>query len=60
MPINWLIFGLLIVTAEKGKAIEISYLDARSLVTFHDNRKRVFMFDYDIKEKVHQNTRQSD
>jgi hypothetical protein len=51
------------VTAEKRKAIEISYPDARSLVTFLggrrgaggavycDNRKRVFMFDYDTKEK---------
>jgi hypothetical protein len=27
-------WSLLIVTTEKGKAIEISYLDARSLVTF--------------------------
>jgi uncharacterized cupin superfamily protein len=27
-------WGLLIVTTEKGKAIEISYSDARSLITF--------------------------
>jgi hypothetical protein len=35
MPIDWLIFagGLLIVTTEKGNAVEISYSDARSLVT---------------------------
>jgi hypothetical protein len=53
------------VTAEKGKAIEISYSDARSLVTFFwgfifDNSERVFMFDYDTKEKEHQNTLPSD
>jgi hypothetical protein len=53
------------VTAEKGKAAEISYSYARSLVTFSgvsycDNRERVFMFYYDTKEKEHQNTRQSD
>jgi hypothetical protein len=53
------------VTAEKGKATEISYSDARSLVTFSgvsycDNRERVFMFDYDTKEKEQQNTRQFD
>jgi hypothetical protein len=58
-------WGLLIVTAEKGKATEISYSDACSLATFSgisncDNRERVFMFDYDTKEKEHQNTRQSD
>jgi hypothetical protein len=53
------------VTEEKGKATEISYSDARSLVTFSrvsycDNRERVFMFDYDTKEKAHQKNRQSD
>jgi hypothetical protein len=53
------------VTAEKGKAaIEISYSDARSLlfsgVSYCDNRERDFMFDYDKKEKEHQNTRQHD
>jgi hypothetical protein len=48
------------VTAEKGKAVEILYADARSLVTFFwGYRERVFMFDYDTKEKEHQNTRQS-
>jgi hypothetical protein len=36
-------WGLLIVTEEKGKATEISYSDARSLVTFSycDNTGRV-------------------
>jgi hypothetical protein len=58
-------WGLLIVTAEKGKATEISYSVARSLVTFFwisysGNRERVLMFDYDTKEKEHKNTRQSD
>jgi hypothetical protein len=53
------------VTAEKGKAIEISYSDARSLVTSFwgfilRQQERVFMFDYDTKKKEHQNTRQSD
>jgi hypothetical protein len=51
------------VTAENGKATEISNSDAHSLVPFSgvlycDNRERVFMFDYDTKEKEHQNTRQ--
>jgi hypothetical protein len=56
----------LIVTEEKGKAIEMLFLDARSLVPFFsgvsycDNRERDFMFDYDAKEKEHQNTLQSD
>jgi hypothetical protein len=58
-------WSLPIVKAEKRKAIEISYSDARWLVTFSgvsycDNRERVFMFDFDTKEKEHQNTRQSD
>jgi hypothetical protein len=57
------------VTTEKGIAKEMSYSDARSLVTFWllfcgvsycGIRERVFMFDYDTKEKEHQNTRQSD
>jgi hypothetical protein len=57
---------LLIVTAEKGKAIEKSYSDDRSFVTFIlrvsycDNRELVFMFDFDTKQKRHQSTRQSD
>jgi hypothetical protein len=67
--VHWLAhfcWGLLIVTTEKGKATEISYSDARSLVTFFsgdpysDNRERVFMFDYDTKEKEQQNSRRSD
>jgi hypothetical protein len=58
-------WGLLIVTAENGKAIEISYSDARSLATFSGvsycgNSERVYMFDYDTKEIEHQNTGQSD
>jgi hypothetical protein len=41
-------WGLLIVTAEKGKAIEIAYSAACSLVTFSgvsycDNKKRLTM-----------------
>jgi hypothetical protein len=46
--------------------MEISYSDARSLVTmvsgvsYCDIRERDFIFDYDTKEKEHQNTRQSD
>jgi hypothetical protein len=42
--------------AEKGIVIEISYLDAFTLVTFSG----VFVFAYDTKEKAHQNTLQSD
>jgi hypothetical protein len=53
------------VTAEKGKAAEISYSNARSLVIFsgvsyYDNREGAVMFDYNTKEKEHQNTQQSD
>jgi hypothetical protein len=45
--------------------MEISYSDARSLVTFLWGfilwyQGTCFMFDYDTKEKEHQNTRQSD
>jgi hypothetical protein len=29
-------------------------------VSYCDNNERVFIFDYDTKEKEHQNTRQSD
>jgi hypothetical protein len=29
-------------------------------VSYFDNRERVYMFDYDKKEKEHQNTWQSD
>jgi hypothetical protein len=52
------------VTTVKEKKIEISYSDARSLVLFSgvsyfDTRERVFISDYDTKEKEHQNTRQS-
>jgi hypothetical protein len=52
------------MTAEKGKAIEILNSDSRPLVSFSgvpycDNRDRDFTFDYDTKEKEHQNTRQS-
>jgi hypothetical protein len=53
-------WGLLILTAEKGKATEMSYLDARSLVTFLRGLILIFMFDYDTKEKKHKKTRQSD
>jgi hypothetical protein len=61
MPIDW---GLLIVTAEKGIAIEISYSDVHSLVTFSwvsycDNKECFFIFNYVTKEKDHQNTQQS-
>jgi hypothetical protein len=53
------------VTTGKGRAIEISYSGARSLDTFSgisycNNGERVFMFDFDTKEREHQNTRQSD
>jgi hypothetical protein len=58
--------GLLIATA--GKATEISYSDARSLVTIFfwggghivTTGNVFFMFDYDAKAKEHQNTQQSD
>jgi hypothetical protein len=58
--------GLFIVTAGKQKAKEISYSDVLSLftsfseVSYYDNREREFIFDYDTKEKEHQNTRQFD
>jgi hypothetical protein len=47
-------WGLLIVMAEKRKALLFSW------VSYCDNRERFFMFDYDKKEKEHQNTRQFD
>jgi hypothetical protein len=58
-------WGLLIVMGEKGKRqkCHIQMLVHWLLlpgVSYCDNRKRVFMFDYDTKEKEHQNTRQSD
>jgi hypothetical protein len=49
-------WGLLIVTSEK----EMSYSDAHvhwflfSGVSYCDNSERVFVFDYDTKEKEHQ------
>jgi hypothetical protein len=54
------------VTTEKGIAIEISYSDAPSLVTFYlgfhivTSGNMLLIFDYDTKEKEHQNTWQSD
>jgi hypothetical protein len=59
------LLGLTYCDGRERKAIEISYSDARPLVIswgvlYCDNRERVFMFDYDTKEKEHQNTRQSD
>jgi hypothetical protein len=68
VPVDWLIFclGLLIVTPDKVKAIEISYWDAHLLVTFsgvsyYNNREFVFMFSMIQKRKnKHQNTQQSD
>jgi hypothetical protein len=58
-------WGFHIVTTGKGKALKISYSDARSLIPFSwvsycDIRERDFIYDYDSKEKEHQNTRQSD
>jgi hypothetical protein len=47
-------WGLLIVMAEKRKALLFS------LVSYCDYRERVFMFDYDTKEKELQNTWQFD
>jgi hypothetical protein len=57
-------WGLLIVTADKGKTTGICYSDLVhwllfSGVSYCDNRERVFMFDYYTKEKEHRNTRQS-
>jgi hypothetical protein len=49
--------------AEKGKATEISYSDARSLVNYFLGFHIVTtgnVFDYDTKEQEHQNTQQSD
>jgi hypothetical protein len=53
------------VTTEKLIAIEISYPDARSLVTFSGvsyckTGNLLLLFAYDTKEKEHQKTRQSD
>jgi hypothetical protein len=51
---------------ERDSIIEISNEDVRSLwllfsvMSFCDNRERIFIFYYDTKEKEHQNTWQSD
>jgi hypothetical protein len=59
--------GLLITTTRKGKANAKKYHIQMlvhwllfSGVSYCDNRGRVFMIDYDTKEKEHQNTRRSD
>jgi hypothetical protein len=49
------------VTAEKGKAAKnliqmLVHWLLFSGVSYSSNRERVFMFDYDTKEKEHQNT----
>jgi hypothetical protein len=53
------------VAEEKGKSTEyhikmLVYWLIFPGVSYCDNRVHVFMFDYDTKEKEHQNTRQSD
>jgi hypothetical protein len=57
-------WGLLIVTAEKESDRNIifrcSFIGYFHGVSYCDNRERGFLFDYDTKEKEHQNTRQSD
>jgi hypothetical protein len=58
--------GLHIVTTEKGIAKAILYSDCSFIgyflsgVSFCDIRERAYIFDYDTKEKEHQNTWQSD
>jgi branched-subunit amino acid transport protein AzlD len=57
--------GLILTAENNRKATKNSYSDARLLVTFFFGfimwqQGTCFMFDYDIKEKEHENTRQSD
>jgi hypothetical protein len=65
--IDWLIFAwvYLLWLKRKGKRQKyhiqmLVHLLFFPGVSYCDNRKRVFMFDYDEEEKEHQNTRQSD
>jgi hypothetical protein len=51
--------ALLIATAEKAIQMLVRWL-LFSVVSKCENRERVSMFDYDTKEKEHQNTQQSD
>jgi hypothetical protein len=63
MPIDWLFFAGIYKLWRQGKEKRQKYHVNWFLfvgVSYCDNRERVFMFDYDTKEKDHQNTRQSD
>jgi hypothetical protein len=67
MSVDWLIFAevYLLWLQRKGKRQKyhiqmLGHLLLFSGVSYCDNRERVVMFDYDTKEKKHQNTRQSD
>jgi hypothetical protein len=67
MPIDWFIFaGFYLLwwqrkeTRQKYDIQMIVHLFFFSGVAYCDNKKRVFIFDYDTKEKEHTNTRQSD
>jgi hypothetical protein len=41
-------------------AREIGFIGFFSGVSYFDKRERAYMFDYETKEKEHQNNRQSD
>jgi hypothetical protein len=63
--LDLLFWGLLNVTKEKWITTEMSYSDARSLVTFFWGfilwqQGTCFSFAYDLKVKEHQNTKLSD
>jgi hypothetical protein len=67
MPVDWFIFaGVYILGRQrkgKGQKYHIQMLVhwfIFSGVSYYDNRERAVMFDYDTKEKEHQNTWQSD
>jgi hypothetical protein len=66
ISIDWLIFaGVYILWRQrKGKRQKYHIQMLVHWLLFSgvswNNRERVFMFDYDTKEKEHQNTRQSD
>jgi hypothetical protein len=67
MPIDWLIFaGVYLVSRQrKGKRQKchiqmLFHWFFFSGVSYYDIRERVFMFDYDTKEKERQHTRQFD
>jgi hypothetical protein len=67
MPIDWFIFAGVYILWRKRKGKRQKYHIQMLVhwllfprVSYCDSRERVFMFDYDTKEKEHKKARQSD